>query len=141
MQRKGSDQSGRRRHPCARGVAIAERASEKGKKHQRNKHAIHGTEIYKAFDLSLYLSRTIYLSTYLPRIHPHAKKDSLTQGEGATRVHEASLAARYLEKKTRRLFDFFRDPPLPVSPGSPEVDPTMVKNKRPGFKNWVDCNF
>ena len=29
----------------------------------------------------------------------------------------ASLAARYLEKKTRRFSDFLCAPPLPVSPG------------------------
>ena len=29
---------------------------------------------------------------------------------------------------------FLHPPPLPVSPGSPEVDPTIDKNKRPGFK-------
>jgi len=39
------------------------------------------------------------------------------------------LAARYLEKKTRRCFDFFRAPPLPVSPGSPEIDP-MIDQKQ-----------
>jgi len=43
------------------------------------------------------------------------------------------LAARYLEKKTRRFFDVFRAPPappLPVSSGYPEVDPTMDQNRR-----------
>jgi len=51
----------------------------------------------------------------------------------ATGVHETpSLAARYLEKKTRRCFDFFRAPFLPVSPVLPEVDPTIDKNKRSG---------
>ena len=43
-----------------------------------------------------------------------------------------SLAARYLEKKTRRFLDFFREPPLPVSSGSPEVDPTIDQNMRSG---------
>jgi len=41
-----------------------------------------------------------------------------------------SLAARYLEEKARRYFDFFRAPPLPVSPGSPEVDPMIDQNRR-----------
>jgi len=40
-----------------------------------------------------------------------------------------SVAARYLEKKPRRIFEFFGTPPLPVSPGLP--DPTIDKNKRP----------
>jgi len=40
------------------------------------------------------------------------------------------LAARCLEKKTRRYFDFFRAPPLPVSPGSPEADPMIDQNRR-----------
>ena len=44
----------------------------------------------------------------------------------------SSLAARYLENKTRLFFYFFRAPPLPVSPGLPEVDPTIDQNKRPG---------
>jgi len=44
------------------------------------------------------------------------------------------LAARYLEKKTRLFFDFFHPPPVPVSPGLPEDDPTIDKNKRPGFE-------
>jgi len=43
-----------------------------------------------------------------------------------------SLAARYLEKKTRRFLDFFAPPPRPVSPGSPEVDPMIDQNKRNG---------
>jgi len=46
-----------------------------------------------------------------------------------------SLAARYLEKKTHLFFYFFAPPPpVPVSPGLPEDDPTIDKNKRPGFK-------
>jgi len=48
-----------------------------------------------------------------------------------------SLAARYLEKKTRLFFDFLR-PPVPVSPGLPEDDPTIDKNKRAGLKKWID---
>jgi len=44
----------------------------------------------------------------------------------------ASLTARYFEKKTRRFFDLFRAPPLPVSPGSSEVDPMMDQNRRSG---------
>ena len=46
-------------------------------------------------------------------------------------VATTSLAARYLEKKLAD-FDCFRAPPLPVSPGSPEVDPTIDQNKRAG---------
>jgi len=46
-------------------------------------------------------------------------------------VPRPSLTARYLEKTTRRYFDFFAPPPLPVSPGSPEVDPTIDQNKCP----------
>jgi len=42
-----------------------------------------------------------------------------------------SLAARYLEKKTRRCLIFFASP-LPVSPGRPDVDPTMDQNRRSG---------
>jgi len=37
----------------------------------------------------------------------------------------------------RKLADvsiFFGTPPLPVSPGLPEVDPPIYKNKRPGYK-------
>jgi len=37
-------------------------------------------------------------------------------------------------KENSPIFNFFCTPPLPVSPGSPEVDPTIEKNKRPGFK-------
>jgi len=33
---------------------------------------------------------------------------------------------------------FWRPPPLPVSPGSPEIDPMMDQNRRSGKKNWVD---
>jgi len=54
-------------------------------------------------------------------------------------MEQPSLAARFLEKKTR-IFLFFSCPPVPVSPGLPEDDPTIDKNKRPGF-NWVDCTF
>ena len=44
-----------------------------------------------------------------------------------------SLAARYLEKKTRRFFYiFFAPPPLPVSPCSPEVDPMIDQHRRSG---------
>ena len=43
-----------------------------------------------------------------------------------------SSAARYLEKKTRRFLNFFRAPPLPVSPGSPEVDLMIDPNRRSG---------
>jgi len=34
---------------------------------------------------------------------------------------------------------FFTPPPVPVSPGLPEDDPTIDKNKRPGFKKlgWL----
>jgi len=47
---------------------------------------------------------------------------------------QPSLAARYLENKTRRFFDFFCTPPPPsCSPGLPEADSTIdKKNKRPG---------
>jgi len=45
-----------------------------------------------------------------------------------------SLAARYLEKKTRQFLDCFRAPPLPVSPGSPEVNPMIDQTKRAGQK-------
>ena len=48
-----------------------------------------------------------------------------------------SLAARFLEKKTRRFF-FVASPPLPVSPGSPEVDPMIDQNRRSEKKNRVD---
>jgi len=41
-----------------------------------------------------------------------------------------SLAARCLEKKTRRFFlIFFSRSPLPVSPGSPEVVPMIDQNR------------
>jgi len=42
----------------------------------------------------------------------------------------ALLAARYLEKKARQFSDFCAPPPLPVSPGSPEVDPMIDQNRR-----------
>jgi len=53
------------------------------------------------------------------------------EASGERQIRAMSVvAARYLEKKTRRFFDCFRAPPLPVSPGSPEVDPTIDQNKR-----------
>jgi len=43
-----------------------------------------------------------------------------------------ALAARYLEKKTRRFFDLFCAPPRSCFPGFTRVDPTIDQNKRPG---------
>jgi len=51
---------------------------------------------------------------------------------------ESSLAAKYLENKNSTMFRCFLTPPLPVSPGLPEVDLTIDKNKRFGYKKWVD---
>ena len=53
--------------------------------------------------------------------------DGWATGAPAT-VFLRKLAARYLEKKTRRIF--FASP-LPVSPGSPEVGPTIDKKQAP----------
>jgi len=43
---------------------------------------------------------------------------------------------RWLQDTSKRkladILILFAPPPLPVSPGSPEVDPTMDQNKRPG---------
>jgi len=35
-------------------------------------------------------------------------------------------------KENSPIFGFFLRPPLPVSPGSPEVDPAIDQTKRPG---------
>ena len=42
-------------------------------------------------------------------------------------------------KENSPMFRSFSRPPVPVSPGSPEVDPTIDKNKRPEFKElcWL----
>jgi len=50
-----------------------------------------------------------------------------------------SLAARYLEKTTRLFFFVFLRPPVPVSSGLPEDDPTIDQNKRSGLKKlgWL----
>jgi len=56
----------------------------------------------------------------------------------AQNAGEPSFAVRYLEKKTRRFFFFFFSPrSLPVSPGQPEVDPTIDQNTRSEY-NRVD---
>jgi len=51
-------------------------------------------------------------------------------------VVQVGTARRWLQDTSKRkLADFlivFVPPPLPVSPGSPEVDPTIDQNKRPG---------
>jgi len=55
------------------------------------------------------------------------------QPEDRRELSEASLlAARYLEKKTRRFFDLFCAPPRFCFPGFTRVDPTIDQNKRPG---------
>ena len=45
---------------------------------------------------------------------------------------------RWLQDTSKRkladFFNLFRAPPLPVSPGLPEADPTIGNYKRPGFK-------
>jgi len=46
-------------------------------------------------------------------------------------------ARRWLQDTSKRKladFCFVPAPPLPVSPGLPEADPTIVKNKRSGYK-------
>jgi len=50
-----------------------------------------------------------------------------------------SLAARYLEKKTRRFFDLFCAPPRSCFPGFTRVDPTIDQTKRSGLKKsgWL----
>jgi len=48
------------------------------------------------------------------------------------KVGYPSLAARYLEKKTRRFFVFVATPPRSCFPGFTRVDPTIDQNKRPG---------
>jgi len=70
----------------------------------------------------------------------YVKTEGPTASQTIRRSNSAKLGRalrRWLQDTSKRiladLFYFFRAPPLPVSPGSPEDDPTIDKNKRPGF--------
>jgi len=68
-------------------------------------------------------------------------RDVKMHGEGAATVAATgatSLAARYLEKKTRLFFDFFHAPLVPVSPGLPGMTRRLIKTSAPDLNNWVD---
>jgi len=75
------------------------------------------------------------------------RKEASAEAPGARRPEVASrktnpaaavVGCKIPRKENPPIFRFFSRPPVPVSPGLPEDDPTIDKNKRPGYKNWVD---
>jgi len=73
------------------------------------------------------------------RIHRKHTNTTGAGGRGLTRA--VAPAVTWLQDTSKRklaCFSTFFAPPVPVSPGLPEDDPTIDKNKRPGLKNWVD---
>ena len=76
---------------------------------------------------------------------PHT---TLSSGEPKGQIHipgvelgNQSLAARYLEKKTRRCFDSFCTPLFLFPRVHPRLTRRWIKTSALGFKNWVYCNF
>jgi len=55
-----------------------------------------------------------------------------------TRSNPPPLAARYLEKKTRRFFDYFRAPPSLFPRVNPTLTRRLIKTAAPDKKNPVD---
>jgi len=66
-----------------------------------------------------------HLETALTTVHTHSRVSP-------------SLAARYLEKKTRRFFDYFRAPPFLFPRVNPRLTRRWIKTGAPDKKNSVD---
>jgi len=62
------------------------------------------------------------------------------RGARAANTPHTVIGCKIPRKENSQMFRFFVPPPLPVSPGLPEVDPTIDKSKRSEQKNWVDLN-
>jgi len=56
------------------------------------------------------------------------------QGMNGSQVRRGVVGCKIPRKENSPIFQFFARPPVPVSPGLPEDDPTIDENKRPGLK-------
>jgi len=77
---------------------------------------------------------------YKPSVHMACFGTFCVRKEGrvamivfCARTHSV-VGCKIPRKENTPIFRFFSRPPVPVSPGLPEDDPTIDKNKRPGLK-------